>query len=97
MAALRFGGGAAGGRRHGERVAARRAGVGLWGERARVCGGPAGLAKCGCRLFAVRHDPGHTAKAMFAVCPDPRHTANSAFAVCPGPSTRQTFFCNFFD
>jgi len=77
-------------------VAARRGGVGLWAERARVCEGPAGLAKCGCRLFAVRHDPGHTAKAMFAVCPDPGHTANSTFAVCPGYRHTANLFLQIF-
>jgi len=47
-------------------------------------------------MFAVRQDPGHTAKALFAVCQDPRHTANSAFAVCPGPRhTSNNFLQNF--
>ena len=54
------------------------------------------MAKCWASVFAVRQDPGHTAKALFAVCQDPRHTAKSALPCVLGPGTRQTIFCKFF-
>ena len=76
-----------------------------WVARARrlglcvcVCGVGATkqTAKCWASVFAVRQDPGHTAKALFAVCQDPRHTANSAFAVCPGPRHTSNNFLQIF-
>ena len=54
------------------------------------------LRACWASVFAVRQDPGHTAKALFAVCQDPMHTPNSAFAVCPGPRHTANNFLQIF-